>query len=65
MEGVTLTTDTNIPDLIDNLTYINYAYNRERSPDIKPSQWAKIYPNADKLELRFQVELALRGVVNP
>lgn len=42
--------------LIDELTYSSYSFNRRNRPDIKPQSWATIYPQADKLEERFQRE---------
>ena len=45
-------------NLIDALTYLNYKYNRQRSPDIAPEQWARIYKDADMLEARYQQEIA-------
>ncbi len=46
------------PKLVDELTYICYKYNRERSPDITPDQWGKIFANVDLLEQRYQSGLA-------
>ena len=43
-------------DVIDYLTYANYAHNRRISPDISPERWARIYPNADKLEAKYQAD---------
>ena len=42
--------------LVDALTYANYKFNRMRSPEITPEQWAKIYPQAEQLEERYQRE---------
>ena len=41
-------------EVVDFLTYRCYEYNRLRSPDITPEQWAKIFPNYEKLEQKFQ-----------
>ena len=30
-------------DIIDHLTYSNYAFNRDISPNITPEQWAKLF----------------------
>jgi len=44
---------------VDELTYENYSANRERSPEITPERWARIYgPSAVQLEARYQAELA-------
>lgn len=45
--------------IVDELTYINYAFNRERSPHITPARWAKVYPRAAELEARYQAEKAI------
>ena len=43
--------------IIDHLTYTNYAYNRRRSPDILPEQWEKILgPSVWEMEEEFQRE---------
>ena len=45
-------------DIVDDLTYINYAFNRDISPTITPEQWAKLYgPSTDKMEHRYQQEI--------
>ncbi len=46
-----------IGEFIDELTYQCYVYNRLRSPDIKPEQWAGIFNNVEALEKRFQTEV--------
>lgn len=46
-----------ISDLIDTLTYVNYAHNRRLSPDIPAERWAQIYPQALEMEGRFQQEI--------
>jgi hypothetical protein len=43
--------------LIDTLTYISYAHNRTISPDISPERWAKIFPDAQRLEWRYETEV--------
>ena len=40
--------------VVDYLTYANYAHNRRMSPEISPERWANIYPDAAKLEAKFQ-----------
>ncbi len=49
------------PSLVDECTYICYRYNRERSPDITPEQWGKIFANVEMLEQRYYGELAKGG----
>jgi hypothetical protein len=47
---------TTFAELIDELTYRNYSYNRKRSPEIPAEKWRKVFSNADKMEKRFQAE---------
>ena len=42
--------------VVDFLTYANYAHNRSLSPEISPERWAKIYSDASKLEAKFQAD---------
>ena len=44
-------------ELLDELTYMNYKYNRQRTPEITPEQWGKIYRNVEALEARYQADL--------
>lgn len=49
---------TTYADLIDALTYRNYAYNRDLFPDIGPELW-KLILNAyvvDAMEAKYQTE---------
>jgi len=48
---------TPFTELIDELTYRSYSYNRKRSPEIPADKWRKVFSNADEMEKRFQVEL--------
>jgi len=48
--------------IVDELTYINYAHNRRISPHVTPERWAELFPNAQAMEARFQTEL-LQGPV--
>lgn len=42
-------------DLVDALTYSNYAYNRQRSPEITPQQWEKVFGQKTMMmEARYQ-----------
>ncbi len=43
-----------LAELIDELTYRNYAHNRRISPNVSPERWAKSYgPTVAALEERF------------
>lgn len=44
-------------ELIDELTYRSYAYNRLRSPDISPERWSKIYGDTKLMEIKFHNEV--------
>lgn len=48
-----------IGSIIDELTYVNYACNRDAAPHITPERWAPHYPNATVLEARYQAEKAI------
>ncbi len=43
-----------INNLIDDLIYNNYVYNRQRTPDITPEQWKVVYGDTTKYEQRYQ-----------
>lgn len=50
----------NLQPIVDQLTYINYACNRDASPHITPEQWAKCgYPNVRAMEAQYQAEKAI------
>lgn len=56
--------ETNLGDMsvgvvLSELTYISYASNRDRSPEVTPERWARIYPYADILEARYQADKAI------
>lgn len=42
---------------VDELTYLSYKANRQRSPHISPQEWASIYQNGEAMEARFQREI--------
>jgi hypothetical protein len=44
-------------DLVDELIYRNYAYNRRINPQTPPELYRKVFSNADNMEKRFQVEV--------
>ena len=44
----------NVNQLIDELTYLNYRFNRENAPQVTPLEWAAIYHDAERMERRFQ-----------
>ena len=44
-------------EFTDALTYANYCHNRQRSPEITPTQWEQVYgPHTAAMEQRFQRE---------
>jgi len=48
-------------DLIDELTFQSYAYNRRFSPHLSVESWRRIFGSqTDLLEARFQLEEARR-----
>lgn len=43
--------------LVDDFLYLNYRYNRERSPDITPISWKLIYGEKVSLyEMWYQID---------
>jgi hypothetical protein len=43
--------------MVSELTYMNYAHNRNISPEITPERWEKVYgPRTPEMELRYQNE---------
>jgi len=56
---MTVTHKVLITDLVNELVYSNYRYNREISPHITPERWEKVYGAPTKeLEKRYQKEVA-------
>ena len=50
-------------ETVDELTYRNYAFNRQRSPDVAPWRWIKIFGEAAaQMEERFQNEIQTKEV---
>jgi len=46
------------PNMVSELTYLNYAHNRKLSPHISAEQWEPIYgPTTMTMEARYQREL--------
>lgn len=46
--------------MVDELTYMNYAYNRRRTPGIAPERWKLVYgERVDGMEQRFLAESTL------
>jgi len=43
-------------ELVDELTYSSYRYNRQRNPEVTPKQWETIFSNVEAMEVRFQNE---------
>ena len=59
MDKITLGdfTDEMLHNIISDLKYQSYAYNRQRSPEIAPDRWAKIYGiDAHLYEVIYQKE---------
>jgi len=49
-----------IKKIIDDCVYLNYRYNRERSPDISVERWKEIYGDrVDTYEIWFQADTIL------
>lgn len=45
--------------IIDELTYISYATNRDLAPEVSVERWEKhVYQNARAMEVRYQAEKA-------
>lgn len=52
-----------IKKIIDDMVYLNYRFNRERSPEITLDQWRKIYGDrVDVYETWFQADTVLGNV---
>ena len=49
--------------MMSDLNYTCYRFNRNRSPNISPEGWAKIFTNWDVLEDAYQHEIALTAPV--
>lgn len=48
-------------EIVDELTYINYAHNRQIAPSLTPESFAKAgFPSVPAMEARYQRELADR-----
>lgn len=43
-------------EIIDHLTFASYRFNRDRSPEVAPEQWGRIFAGVEKLEARYQRE---------
>lgn len=41
-------------EIVDELVYRSYTYNRERFPETTPERWATVYPNVAAMERRYQ-----------
>ena len=53
-------TDGQLKDLADEMVYQAYAHNRRAAPYWTVEEWARIFPTAQTLEMRFQQE---QGIV--
>jgi hypothetical protein len=50
--------DDKIHNIIDDLMYMSYAYNRKRFPDIKPDRYTAIFgADAYLMEIKFQEDI--------
>ena len=50
--------DDKIHNIIDDLLYKSYAYNRQRFPDINPDKYVIIFgTNAYLMELKYQEDI--------
>lgn len=51
-------TDQKILNTVDELTYRNYCYNRNKRPDIEYKRWYKVFgeQEVDEMEERYQDE---------
>lgn len=45
-------------NVVDELTYRSYQHNRRIAPGVSPERWQKIFPDAERMEHRFQSESA-------
>lgn len=43
-------------EIVDELTYRNYAWNRTISSEITPEQWSNVYGDVAAMEARYQDE---------
>ena len=43
-------------EIVDELTYRCYAWNREQAPHVTSEQWLKLFPQARAFEARYQTE---------
>lgn len=43
-------------EIISDLVYINYAHNRDISPEISPERWSQIYGDTTNMEARYRKE---------
>ncbi len=43
-------------DVLEECMYSSYRFNRNRSPDVKPSRWLAVYVSQELFEDRYQKE---------
>jgi hypothetical protein len=49
-----------IQKIADDIIYLNYRFNRDRSPDISPERWKAIYGDkVNKFEVWYQADTIL------
>jgi hypothetical protein len=49
----------NLSPIVQELTYINYACNRDYAPHVEPERWGRIYGDVREMEARYQAEKAI------
>ena len=57
---IDLTKDFDPKQIVDDMTYASYKFNRLNRPDISPEKWATIFRDGATLEKWYQKELQLR-----
>lgn len=49
-----MTLENDGEQIVDELVYRSYSYNRERFPETAPERWSTVYPNVAAMEQRYQ-----------
>lgn len=53
-------------EIVDELTYRNYKFNRDLSPDVEPARWKALYgKQSNALEARYMHELEMFDAGTP
>lgn len=53
-----------LPEVIDQLIYVNYASNRDFAPHVPPARWGRLFQNVAELEARYQAEKSINRARN-